>query len=281
MILALVALCLGVTACHKSSDNDKPVITVSIEPQRWMLEQIVGDKMRVQTLLANGGNPESYEPTFSHLAELERSACYMAVGHLPFESSIIKKVSTNNPGLPIVVVSDSIALISDEHHGHDHGVDPHVWSSAANARIIARNMLRAVKSLDAENAGVYEANARRLMQRIDSVDSLCREILAPVARSSFLVMHPSLSYFARDYDLQQLSIGSEGKEHSVADIRKLIDFMPQADVRAFLVQKDFDSSKAEVLSSGIDIPVISINPLNYNWDNELLHTARAISGQER
>lgn len=141
-------------------------------------------------------------------------------------------------------------------------------------------MLRAVKSLDAENAEVYEANARRLMQRIDSVDSLCREILAPVARSSFLVMHPSLSYFARDYDLQQLSIGSEGKEHSVADIRKLIDFMPQADVRAFLVQKDFDSSKAEVLSSGIDIPVISINPLNYNWDNELLHTARAISGQE-
>ncbi len=278
--MAAVMLIPGLMACRDSKDRyaELPVITVSIEPQRWLLEHIVGDHMQVRTLLDKGGNPESYEPTFSNMAELERSVCFMPVGHLPFESAIIDKLQTNNPDLRVVDISDSITLISDSHHGHDHGVDPHIWSSAVNAGIIARNMLRAVKSIDPDNADEYDKNCSRLIQHIDSVNAVCDSLLAPVRGSSFVVWHPSLSYFARDYGLHQISVGAEGKEHSISDTRRVIDNVVPENTRVFLVQKDFDATRADVISRhGNKIPVVTINPLNYDWDEELLHTAGAIA----
>lgn len=266
--------------CTDSHRSDKPVITVSIEPQRWMLEQIVGDRMEVRTLLSSGGNPESYEPAFTHMTQLEESGCYMPVGHLGFETAIVDRVRANNPGLRIVAVSDSIEYITGCAHGHDHGIDPHVWSSPSNARIIARNMLREVLWLDSANADFYRAGYQRLIARIDSVDGLCRSILAPHGGEAFMVWHPSLSYFARDYGLRQLAVGSEGKEPSVADTRRIVDHMSGDNARVFLVQKNFDTSRAEVLAAdNAGMRIVTIDPLNYDWDSEMLLTARAIAGK--
>lgn len=277
------AAALGLGSCINSVGNSKPVITVSIEPQRWLLERIVGDKMEVRTLLSTGGNPESYEPAFSHMATLEESTCYMQVGNLGFEAAIIDKVRANNPRLRIVTTSDSITYITGGHHnGHSNGIDPHVWSSASNARIMAENMLRTVKEIDPANADAYTANFIALTARIDSVDSVCRTILTPLQGSAFMVWHPSLSYFARDYGLTQIAVGSEGKEQSVADTRAIIDRMDRSQASVFLVQKDFDTSRASVVASdnAAAMRISTINPLNYDWDSELLHTARAIAGED-
>lgn len=256
------------------------MVAVSIEPQRWLLEHIVGDRMEIRTLLARGGNPESYEPSFSHLADLERSSLYMSIGNLGFEHALIDRLALNFPDLPIICVSDSIDLIIDDHgHRHDNGVDPHVWSSADNARIIARNMLVAVRNLDPEGAEIYEKNYNKLIQTIDSVDNACAAMLAPLKGTTFIVWHPSLSYFARDYGLHQISIGAEGKEHSVLDTRDVLRRVKEEQASVFLVQKDFDQSKASgVIGNNSNLRVESINPLNYEWDTELLLTAKAIVG---
>ncbi len=268
------------SGCINSSGAGKPVITVSIEPQRWLLEQIVGDRMEVRTLLSAGGDPESYEPAFSHLATLEESRCYMCVGNLGFEAAVIDKIRANNPDLKIVNVSDSIEYIVSAECGHDHGIDPHVWSSAANARIMAENMLRNVSELDPEHSDEYNSNFIALIARIDSVDSVCRELLAPLKGGAFVVWHPSLSYFARDYGLQQIAVGAEGKEPSVGEMQEMIDRIGRSGAAVFLIQMNFDSSRAEAVASAkSDMRVTTINPLNYEWDDELLQTARAIARQ--
>lgn len=281
-IIIFAAAALGSGSCKHSlpAENSSPVITVSIEPQRWLLEQIVGDRFEVQCLMSRGGNPESYEPAFSHLSDLERSKCYMRMGNLGFENAIVERISANMPELPIINTSESIELIVDD-HGHDHGVDPHVWSSVRNAKTIAGNMLRAVNELDSENKEAYTANYARLLERLDSIDSVCATLLsgADVGRS-FVVWHPSLSYFARDYGLRQISVGIEGKEMSVGDTREIIGKINSDSAKVFLVQKDYDTSKAGVISEGItSMRVETINPLNYEWDAEIVQTARAIAGK--
>lgn len=279
LLLITVAAACSLGGCRGSggSETAKPVITVSIEPQRWLLERIVGNRMEVNTLLANGGNPESYEPAFSHLAELERSACYMQVGHLGFEQAVLDKIKINNPDLPVVDTSEDIVLIVDD-HAHSRGVDPHVWSSPRNARVMAENMLEAVVEFDAENAAYYRDNFNRLVATIDSIDGVCGALLDSVQGSAFMVMHPSLSYFARDYGLRQFAVGAEGKEHSVHDTRVLLDEAADNKVSVFLVDKDFNSTNAAVLS-GSGIRVATINPLNYEWGTELVQTAHAIAGK--
>lgn len=277
--IPLLLLLIGLVGCrNKAAVTDKPVVTVSIEPQRWILDRLVGDRMEVRSLLGRGGNPESYEPAFSHLASLERSRVYLTVGNLGFESAILKKVVANNPNLRIVCTSDSVSLIHATHGSHDHGADPHVWSSARNVRIMAENMLRVLCEIDSDNSDVYTENFISLARHIDSVDVACDSILSPLRGSSFMVWHPSLSYFARDYGLTQLSLGAEGKEHSVRETQDLLRHMKSTGAEVFLVQKDFDPTQARAIAS--DVRTAVIDPMNYDWDVEMLHTARSIAGTE-
>lgn len=278
LIVAAAGLVFGSCTRSTAKEEQRPVVTVSIEPQRWLLERIVGNRMEVNTLMARGGNPESYEPTFADLAKLESGRLYIGVGHLPFEKAVVDKVSANRPDLMVVNCSDSIELITDD-HGHDHGIDPHIWSSPSNAKIMASNMLEAVKKVDSGGAEFYDKNYSRLISQLDSVDSLCRDILNTDSGETFIVWHPSLSYFARDYGLHQLSVGTEGKEHSVHDTRDIVSHIKSHGAKVFLVQKDFDTSRADVIAKcGADIRVETINPLNYEWDHELVATAHAIAG---
>ena len=287
-LMVAVAIVVFVVGCADPAARKIPVVSVSIEPQRWLLEQIVGDKMEVRSLMGNGGNPEHYEPTFSHLANLEKSVAYFQVGNLGFESAIMEKVQANNPDLPIYCVSDSIRMILDTHH-HDHhkdseeclAYDPHTWSSVKNAKIMAANMLRGMKEVDADNAAYYTRNFITLSHKLDSLDLMLTEKLAPVCGGSFIVWHPSLSYFARDYGLTQLALGMENKELSVEETRSLIVSSRSAGTTVFFIKKDFDRSQAVAITDGLgsDIKLISINPLAYEWADEIQVVADAIAGK--
>lgn len=286
--LALCAALFLIVGCSGSSSpvvKKKDVLAVSIEPERWLLEQIVGDKMEVTTLMANGGNPESYEPTFSHLANIRDSRAFFQVGNLGFETAIIEKVKATNPDLPVFCISDSIKLIvnneSHANHRHTHGaIDPHVWTSVSNAKIMAANMLRGVIAIDSANAKEYTNNFIALSCRLDSLDSRIAQILEPMKEATFIVWHPSLTYFARDYDLNQLSLGDEGREPSIADVKQLVNRARKSGASVFLLQRDFDRNQADALLGELkgDIAVREFNPLNYDFETELLNIARSISG---
>lgn len=257
----------------------RPIISVSIEPQRWLLEQIVGDRMEVKTLMANGGNPETYEPSFSHLANICRSIAFFQIGNLGFESAIIEKVRANNPDMPIFCVSESVKLIHEhecEHHSHG-AIDPHTWTSAINAKIMASNMLKGMIAIDSLHANEYIHNFIELSERLDSLDNHLREILPDSA--AFIVWHPSLSYFARDYGLRQLSLGAEGREPSVANLRRLISEAEVSDAHIFLIQRDFDRNQADALVAGLGkkVSVAEFSPLNYDFDKQLISIAESIA----
>lgn len=57
----------------------------------------MGDKWEIKCLLSNGANPESYDPSLTHLLNLENSKAYFRIGNVAFESAIINKVQNNNP----------------------------------------------------------------------------------------------------------------------------------------------------------------------------------------
>lgn len=261
----------------------KPVITVSIQPQKYFLEKIAGDKWDVKCLLSNGADPESYDPAMTHLLNLESSSAYFRMGNIPFESAIINKVHNNNPALRIYNNSEGIDLITGTHsHGdikHADAPDPHTWTSVKNARIIAGNMYNALVDLDPDNKNYYAGNYKRLQASLDSLDTRLDSILAPSRGESFVVWHPSLSYFARDYGLNQISLSPEGKEATIAMMQQTVDSAMRSGAKVLFFQKDLDSRQAETANEQIGARVININPLSYNWDKEMLTIADAIAAE--
>lgn len=278
ILLSALLACTLFSGCAPAV-ADKPVITVSIQPQKYLLEKIAGDKWDVKCLLSNGANPESYDPGLTHMLSLENSAAYFRIGNIPFESAIITKVTKNNPHLKIIDSSTGIELITGTHSGHscDKEIDPHTWTSVKNAKIIAANMYQGLVELDSVNKSAYTKNFEALLNSLDSIDKSIESRLAARKGEAFIVWHPSLSYFARDYGLRQISLSPEGKEASVTMMQSAIEQAKQASAKVLFFQKDVDSRQATVANEQLQAELVTINPLNYNWEEEITKIADALS----
>ena len=279
-VLLIGSLTWMAVGCSSHSTR-QPIVTVSIEPQRYLLEQIVGDRVQVRSLLTEGANPETYDPTVTHMFNLGNSLGYLRIGNIGFEAAIADKVSEANPDLPTYNTSEGVEPIYGTHsHGtHTHeSVDPHTWSSVKNARIIAVNMLAAMKEIDPTNSEYYQKNFDNFAQRLDSLDSLITERLAPCRGQAFMVWHPSLSYFARDYDLVQIVVGNaEHKESSIAELRSSIEQARSKGARLFFFQKDYDSRQVSAINTELAATEVDINPLTYHWWEEMVKITDAIA----
>ena len=284
-ILLPVCLLTLMSACRRTTppaDDGTPTLTVTIEPLRYFAEAIAGGHFEVNCMVPEGNSPETYDPTPRQLVELTKSRAYLRIGHIGFEQAWMERLEANAPGMQVFDTSRGISLIRDEGHahgGHSHagGVEPHIWNSPANARIIARNVCDALCRLDSANASFYTSRLDSLNRVISRTDSIVRQLLAKGGQRTFLIYHPALSYFARDYGLTQLCLEEGGKEPSPAHLKQLIATCRAKGVRTIFVQKEFDSRNAELAAKEIGAKLVVINPLNYHWDEELVRTAEQLA----
>ena len=272
-LIGLMSACLGSTVSCSTAPNENPIVTVSIEPQKYLLEQITGDRVEVRTLIANGANPETYDPSVTHILNLNKSIGFLRMGNIGFEDALLDKIRQEAPELPIFNTSLGITPVTGTHNhgGVAHStVDPHTWTSVKNAKIIIKNMLVAMLEIDPSNSSYYKRNYDKFALRLDSLDNAISSKLARHSGEAFRVWHPSLSYFARDYGLEQIPAGnSDNKDISMTALKEVIDHAGNHGAKLFFYQKDFDSRQAESLSSQLGLVRISINPLSYDWEKEL------------
>jgi len=256
--------------------TSRPIVTVSIPPQKMLLEQIVGDKYDIRCLLSGASDPENYDPSFTNLLNTDKSVAFLCMGNIGFEKAVIGKIHNSSPDLPIFNTSEGVTPITGT-HGADE-TDPHTWTSVVNARIIASNMLRAMTAVDPDSKGLFTENYKRLTHRLDSLDNTLRATLANAPCKSFVVWHPSLSYFARDYGLTQIVVGGmENKEISIPILQENIEKARKSGSQIMFVQKEADSRQAETVSGHIGIRTVEIRPLAYDWEQELIKIADAIA----
>lgn len=271
--------------------DDKPVITVTIEPLRYFTEAIAGDRFSVVSMVPKGASPETYDPTPQQLIDLAHSKAYFRIGYIGFEQTWAEKLAENAPHLQFYDLSEYVELIYDAAHDHrehspidpakEHrhvGVEPHIWNSTANAQVIARNILHALIKMDEAGKMDYIARFKQLTRRIERTDSLIRQKLsAPDADRAFMIYHPALSYFARDYGLHQISIEADGKEPSPAHLKELINACKEEKVRVIFVQPEFDRRNAELIARQTGTRVVGINPLAYDWEEEMMKVAEELT----
>ena len=294
--LFLGSVCLLLAACagrpsQTNSYEEKPVITVTLEPQRYFTEAIAGDKFKVLSMVPKGSSPETYDPVPQQLVSLGDSKAYFRIGYIGFEQTWMDRMMNNTPHIQVFHTSKGIDLILNNndhghgnghspHDGHIHAVEPHIWNSTANALIIAGNTYKALSQLDKANDAYYMARYDSLCQRIQHTDSLIRQQLSsPEAAKAFMIYHPALSYFARDYGLHQISIEEGGKEPSPAHLKELIDRCRAENVQVIFVQPEFDKRNAETIAQQTGTKVVPINPLSYDWEEEMLNVAQALAPQ--
>ncbi|MFW5721220.1 MAG: metal ABC transporter solute-binding protein, Zn/Mn family [Bacteroidota bacterium] len=277
LIIIAVGLLIG---CSSEPKSEKPVVTVSILPQKYFVEKITGDHFTINVMIPPGASPVTYEPSPKQMQELTASEVYFRVGYIEFEKSWIKKFGDIHPEMKIIDLSSNANLISPEetihnNHSHDghhhHGVDPHIWVSPKKVKKQASIIYQYFIDNYPEQKETFSSNYQTFINEIDSLDNYATRQLEPFKGKKFLIFHPALSYLARDYGLEQISIEIDGKEPTPANIQDIIKVAQTENIKIIFIQKQFSTHNAEVIANEIKGSVVQVDPLDYEWDKSIKH----------
>lgn len=290
--LYLIILCVILAGCKgtpqkqadsgKASRTEKPAVTVTvtvtISPYKYFVDQIAKGKVDVNVMVSNGNNPETYEPYAQQMMELSKSALYLKVGSIGFEQTWMKKLQDNAPDMK--VIDTSVGIKPAKTPGGN--IDPHVWMSCSNARIIASNILKALCELEPKNKAFFEKNYQSLLSIIDKRDSTIKESFKkdPDLVRKFVIYHPILTYFARDYQLEQLAIEEEGREPSASQLKSLIERARKEKIKFCLIQAEFANRNTTTFINESHTKPMNINPLQDDWNRAMQEAALAVQGKE-
>ncbi len=238
----------------------KPIVSVTIPPQAYILRQIAGEDIDINIMLPPGTDPESAEPLPEAMRKLEYSREYVMLGEYPFEQALRQRIASMIPQLQLVSISCNTNHNHGKEHEHNHeSGDPHIWMSPESLHHITDVMYHTAVRCNPDAENRYRANATQLHTRIDAVRDTLSMLLAPLRGKSFVIWHPSLTYFAREYGIVQLPVESEGKETTPRQMMELIDKVRHDGAIAFVVEREHSPRMAEALNRDMQLPMIRVD----------------------
>lgn len=255
-------------SCGRRSDTESRIISVSIAPFKYFVEQIAGDKFAVNVMVPAGSNPHIYEPYPDQINKLRQSVAYISDGYLGFEITWLDRFYEINRNMKKLSLSDIVDPIAPQIHqngGHSESADPHFWVSPECAFRIARSVRDFLIKLDRIDSSLFNENFRHLEEKISEVDSMAKELSSIHGRKEFMIYHPNLAYLSRDYGLKEITVENEGREPSPARLRELIDIAKHDSLKIILVQKEYDTRNARAIAEESGSRVVVIDPLSEDW----------------
>lgn len=276
-VLSLVALTTLLLACGGRSEHHNADIIVSIEPLKYIVEEITEGDFRVDVLVPQGTSPETFDPAPRQIMALDKAQMVFAVGLIDFEQALLKRVGKN-----ITNLSDGVELMagacSHAHEGHHHhGIDPHIWTSPRELKIMAYNTHKRIMQQYPDSVK-YTKAYEALVQELDSLDRECELKISTSDTKAFAIYHPALTYYARAYNIEQIAIEADGKEPSAKHIANIIDKAHDKAIRTLLYQVEYPRSVVDVVAKDMGIEPKEINPLASNPLQFIKDVTNAITG---
>ncbi len=158
----------------------------------------------------------------------------------------------------------------DEHgHDHDHGMqDMHIWLDIGNAKVMAREIARALQNAFPEYQNEFEMNLDNLLQRLDALESELQEHAEPIARFPYIVFHDAYQYLERKLNLNNVGLVTVNPERTpgVKKIRELRETILGVGAVCVFSEPQFDAKILQTIAEGTNIRFGVLDPLGSDID---------------
>jgi len=288
ILITLSFIAITLTNCNNTA-KQRNIISVSILPQKYFIDALTNEAIEVNVMIPPGSSHATYSPTSQQFKKLSDSKLYIGIGHLGYEQAWMPRLAELNNNMQIVILTEHIQLISDEHHNdiksenshnsaeyeneqkhkndhdHVHGVDPHIWMSPKTVLEILPTIKSSLIKSFPELKDTIETNYIELYSKISEADKHMASVSKLFSKKEFLIFHPALTYLARDYGLVQTAVEQEGKEPSPAYLARIINKAKKESIPVIFIQEEYDIRNAQTVSHEAGIALVQINPMSYNW----------------
>jgi len=261
-----------IAAAQPAAAGEPVRVTVSILPQKWMVEAVGRDEVDVQVLVGPGHSPATYEPTASQMARLLESEVFFSAG-VPFENGLLPRIENQENG-PMI---RGPRHASGRHHPE---LDPHVWLGIDGATAMIDTIRTALTDLRPAPAG--EVNpwiywGSQGLEQLGEAHDQAVSILEGCAGREFFVFHPAYGHFATTYGLKQVAVEDHGHQPGPRHLAEMIEQAKAAGAKAIVVQPQFSKKSAEAVADAIGAEIVVLDPLAYDLEYNILHIARTLA----
>ena len=93
----------------------------------------------------------------------------------------------------------------DDHdkHGHAHGeFDVHIWLDPNNAKVIVKEVVNQLATLDSKNSDFYKKNAKKTLNKLDNLINKIDKSINK--KASFVTFHDAYQYFEKRFGIEAL-----------------------------------------------------------------------------
>ncbi len=276
------------TACNTNKEaTNKPVVSVSIAPQKYFIDRLLNDSIEVNVMIPQGADHSTYSPSAAQIKKLSTSTAYIKMGHLGFEEGWSERLMAANQTMKWYDLSAGIKMIQGEHHhhhGHDHvcsgGIDPHIWTSPKQVKSIIKNLKGYLAEQFPQYKDLIALNYEQFMSDLDELDERLIRLQSEKGNLAFMIFHPAYTYLARDYDFEQLTIEFEGKTPSPSQLKSTIELAKEKHIKTIYIQQEFDQTNAKVIADELGAVTVQVNPLSYDWNKEMDRFIRHLDNQQ-
>lgn len=247
--IALLAVALlALNACDQKNDP-RPRVLVSNLPTAWLVKQIAGDKVIVQTLAGSGGCGHEFQPTDKEIAEASKAQIWFQA-NLEFErANWAKKLHT-----PVVFTPTMREWPPRE-------APPHYWMSLDQYQHLAAQVAGA---LPGHQNWLTSPEFRKIESSIAARHAHLTQLLAPLRNQAFLSDHPAYTYFAADYGLKQIPLEEDGHEATDASLVRVIAQAKAANVKVLFLSSEEHRAEAEAVAKAVGAQVVLADPNSEN-----------------
>ena len=267
LLLLIVSLVTLSDSAAVFASSDKISVFVSIAPQSYLVKQIGGQYVNVQTLIPPGQEPHVFSPTPRKVVSLGEARIFFKIG-MSFEEALLTKIANSHESLQIIDMAEGVVVRMmtgvHDHRENDNSKDPHVWLGVPQLRQMAVNVKKALESADPGNTNYYDQRLQSFLDELQSVHEQAKQKLAPFRGETLYVFHPAFGYFADTYGLVQKAVEVEGKRPSPRQLAALIGQARKEGVKVIFVQPQFDPKSAVTVAKAIGGAVVSMDPLAEN-----------------
>ena len=249
-----------ITAINVSAVID---VAVGIAPEKYIVEQIGGDKVNVFCVLPEGKNMHDFSVTPEMVRKVASSRVFIHV-NLLFEQQLAKLVSPRKT--EVVNLSIYVPRIMDQHflkpHRHDHN-DVHIWFSYNSLYRMVVETEKILSEIDGKNAAYYFKNRVDLCQKIENARHEAEKKLRKCKQRVFITYHSAFGYYAVEFNLHQQSFWYNG-DITPKNLAEAAKAVKKHHIKRIFIQSHVSEKVRNALQNATKCKLVVIDPDSYD-----------------
>lgn len=240
-ILLILLLSIVTYSEKENADNDKLNILTTFYPIHIFTQNVTdGIDVEVKSLdVKTSGCLHGYHLTAGNMKDIE-NADVIVINGAEMEKTFIYDIQEMYPNKKIIDTSYGVKLLNSK---FEDEVNSHIWLSVENAKIQVANIASGLSEYDGANAYSYIENSNKYISKLDELKPDNREL-------NIVAMHDSISYFAKELNLNVVDIIQHDEEDTPTQkrINEIIQNMKDNKVNAILIENNYSDKLATLIA---------------------------------